>query len=178
MENDENQNCEFCQESFGGLNELAKHLVYDHANYSSEDIKPSNKHQNHIKAHKCDGCGIQSFNARALKIHVKNCEKTFSRLHHLKNHIKGIHKNEVKDHIKNVHEKIMKYKCEFDECDKSYTNGVNLTEHVAKFHGKYQEFKCDLCIRSFINSRYLKRHKETIHENPKTKEEENSVHFM
>ena len=71
-----------------------------------------------------------------------------------------------------------KYKCEFDECDKSYTNGVNLTEHVAKFHGKFQEFKCDQCIRSFINSRYLKRHKETIHENPKTKEEENSVHFM
>ena len=73
---------------------------------------------------------------------------------------------------------IMTYQCEFDECDKSYTNGVNLTEHVAKFHGKFQEFKCDFCIRSFINNSNLKRHKETIHQNPKTKEEENSVHFL
>ena len=120
MENDENQNCEFCQESFGGLNELAKHLVYDHANYSSEDIKPSNKHQNHIKAHKCDECGIHSFNARALKIHVKNCEKSFSKLHHY--HIKGIHKNEVK------------VKCDYSK--KFFTASDPLKDHINNVHAK------------------------------------------
>ena len=129
MENDKNQNCEFCQESFGGLNELAKHLVYDHANYSSEDIKPSNKYQNHIKAHKCDGCGIQSFNARALKIHVKNCEKSFSRLHHLKNHIKGIHKNEVK------------VKCDY--CKKFFTASDPLKDHIKNVHEGQYKYECD-----------------------------------
>ena len=83
MENNKIQNCEFCQEVFGSLDDLANHLVYDHANnlseemVSSKQIEPSKELQNNVqqvqgnKDHKCAFCG-----------------KSFTRSHHLKTQFK------------------------------------------------------------------------------------------
>ena len=43
MENNKIQNCEFCQEVFGSLDDLANHLVYDHAN-NLFDRTPKGEH--------------------------------------------------------------------------------------------------------------------------------------
>ena len=88
-----------------------------------------------------------------LQCHI--CDKYFNLKEKLAEHVRRIHNNKKK----------LKLKCEIDNCDKSYTTSHNFKEHMAKSHGKFQEFKCDLCIRSFSASLNLKRHKAAMHNN-------------
>ena len=85
MEKNKIQNCEFCQEVFGSLDDLVNHLVYDHANnlseemVSSKQIEPSKELQNNVqqvqgnKDHKCAFCG-KSF-TRSRSTHIKSEEE-------------------------------------------------------------------------------------------------------
>ena len=82
MENNNIQTCEFCRVVFSNLDDLAYHLVYDHANDLSEENlafknnEVSNELQNYVNDPKvqrentCDYCG-KSFSLRAqLKTHI------------------------------------------------------------------------------------------------------------
>ena len=66
-------------------------------------------------------------------------------------------------HINNVHLKNLKvYEC--DQCDKEFSQQVELKIHIYSVHKKLKNHKCDLCDKSFYLANVLDTHIKTMHE--------------
>ena len=72
----------------------------------------------------------------------------------------------LEDHISYKHEGIKKYGC--DKCDKQFTNGSYLKDHIARIHEKTAKLhKCTTCGKIFHFRANLRRHIGRIHDNIK-----------
>ncbi|XP_055377682.1 zinc finger protein 479-like [Condylostylus longicornis] len=78
------------------------------------------------------------------KYHCTECNTTFKRSDHLKEHING------------VHLKILPFKC--DICSKSFVTGAIRNAHVRRSHSGLR-YKCNICEKDFSLSTSLSRHK-------------------
>ena len=77
----------------------------------------------------------------------KQCLKSFSNQHILKNHIKSVHEG-------------LKYDC--DQCEKQYTEKGNLARHVKSIHNSVKH-ACDYCQIPFTIKGNLDRHIQKMH---------------
>ncbi|GBP13555.1 Zinc finger protein 26 [Eumeta japonica] len=48
-------------------------------------------------------------------------------------------------------------------CDKEYTNNRSLKRHIEMYHGRRNEYKCDLCPKAYTSNQSLRRHIKSIH---------------
>ena len=80
----------------------------------------------------------------------KNCNKSFEKYQHLKNHIS-------KEHV----QKGNKF-C--NECDKEFFNSKSFKEHLMKQHYHVSEHKCNFCDKTFFQNSQLKKHLKDVHE--------------
>ena len=117
----------------------------------------------HLKTHNGD------------KIKCFSCDKTFSRMDHLKRHEK-IHgenpnfhcylcdksfknKDSLRKHVKVIHQH-MKFSCTL--CPKTFTSKENMAAHQIKCKPKVYT-KCTLCLKTFedkLLNKHLKSHDE------------------
>ena len=177
------EQCDFCGKVFTSSNlhhhmkshdeNRPKNNVCPHCGKTFFDGKNMTSHINdvhkEIRRHICELCGYSSSRSNNLKQHkqknheIKTNPELFPRV---KCHICGKSLvGRLEEHVTNIHNnKKLKLKCEIDDCDKSYTTSHTFKEHIANCHGKFQEFKCNLCARSFSASLNLKRHKAAVHE--------------
>ena len=179
MENNKLQICEFCQEVFSNLDDLAYHLVYDHANDLSEENlafknnQGSNYLQNHVndqkvqENNKCDS-GENIFQARELSRHIRSEHVDINSTQKVKKNLKCDYcgksfslKAQLKTHIHTVHEGYKKYECE--SCLKSFSQKGHLKKHIRSVHEGHKDYKCEPCRKSFSQVGTLKRHIQTIH---------------
>lgn len=73
------------------------------------------------------------------------CERIFS------------YKSNLKAHIKVVHQKLLPYKCEFENCTKSYPSLNRLKVHM-RTHFNDKRFECQICKKRFNEKVNLKTH--------------------
>ena len=67
-------------------------------------------------------------------------------------------------HVKNKHTKL-KYKCDYDSCEKSFLSMADLKEHREVEHkDDAKKFSCQFCQKSFNVKRYLDDHIRITHE--------------
>ena len=183
-----NHFCNRCPKAFTDTYKLRRHVS-----------------QVHLKDGPCDdceenNCSIHSttYVPQVPKINVEpnedkkypcdRCEKVFTRIDKLRNHVACVHEKmknyvcnqcdykafdswKLKRHIQFVHEGIKnekKHVC--DQCGKAFMKNYDLKRHVAQVHegvnieGKYH---CEDCNESFANSSQLDSHIATVHNNAK-----------
>lgn len=119
----------------------------------------------HVSQYRCNRCDRGFTTSGNLKRHVLNfhveqrngptkficphCQKAYSRLDYLNQHVKA------------VHELVNKYPC--DQCNKSYTQKGSLTRHVTSIHLNKRDFKCKMCPYQAISHNDLKKHAANLH---------------
>lgn len=63
----------------------------------------------------------------------------------------------LKNHIVSIHNKILPYKCPYDNCTKAYSNRSRLEVHI-RTHTGARPFICTVCNKSFNEKGNLKTH--------------------
>ena len=146
--------CDSCARSFACSTHLRRHIEKIH-----EKIFP------------CDYCddGKQFMSKQDLHDHIDefhdefkcpNCGKCFK------------NKFKLAIHMKNKHTKL-KYKCDYDLCEKSFSSHADLKDHRAVDHkDDAKKFSCQFCQKSFNVKRYLDDHIRITHEGNKFECEE------
>ena len=137
----------------------------------------------------CDICFKNFTTTTGLYVHKKTihekikafkcdrCDRTFKRLHHVKDHMKLKHESkefkcdicylefalerDLKKHKSAVHAKIKKYKCNF--CDKQFAYTHVLAVHKKKNHLKVKDVKCEYCDEMFYFISDKNMHVKTGH---------------
>lgn len=125
--------------------------------------------------HQCTYCDKQYEYASQLKIHtrthlsdkghncpVENCQKSFARADHCRQHINNVHKGELIDGV--IRKPAFEQKCEI--CDKIFYHSGNLRKHMV-LHSGERPFSCDECGRTFVLSQHLKSHMKLVHSDEK-----------
>ena len=66
-------------------------------------------------------------------------------------------------HINGVHCTERKYKC--NHCDRSFKTAIVRSRHIENRHseGRFNNFNCDRCARSFHTKRQLSEHRRAVH---------------
>ena len=174
--------CVPCGKSFTEAGTLRKHIKTVHEG---------------LKDFKCDSCDRSFSCSTHLRRHIEKIhEKIFSCDHcdnkqfmskqDLEDHIDEFHdefrcpkcgkcfKNKFKleIHVRNKHTKL-KYKCDYDLCEKSFSSYGDLKEHRDDVHKlDAKKFGCKFCQKSFNVKRYLDDHIRITHEEHKFECEE------
>jgi uncharacterized Zn-finger protein len=52
-----------------------------------------------------------------------------------------------------------KFRCNFDLCEKAYSNLFNLKRHIESFHKGIKKHTCDICNRALSSKQNLREHK-------------------
>ena len=68
----------------------------------------------------------------------------------------------LKKHIESKHEGIVRYKCDFMNCDYRTNERKSLKEHSFLHNGAFPH-KCDICHKMFTRLRQMKKHKKEQH---------------
>jgi uncharacterized Zn-finger protein len=139
--------------------------------------KHEKRHQD--KRHICgfDDCNACFAFRKELQEHIKLahtlkefvcclCDEEFSSLDTLQQHLR-LHQerdkpmnNFAKDSAPETLQKV--FRCEYDGCNRVYTNKKNLNQHVRANHLNVT-FECDICEGKFKHKHSLKRHYTTAH---------------
>ena len=124
-----------------------------------------------------------------LKIHCckyEGCEKSFNRPAKLAQHFRShtntrpfvcphmlctkdfLRESHLKHHVKSAHSDVRDYKCEWDDCGKSFVTATRLKRHRAAHEGR-EKFRCTVggCNQTFRKHGTLQRHILTVHEGRK-----------
>lgn len=75
------------------------------------------------------------------------------------------YKSNLLAHIKVVHQKLLPYKCEFENCNKSYPSINRLRIHM-RTHFNDKRYECEICKKRFNEKVNLKTHM-AVHSNEK-----------
>ncbi|XP_001842694.2 zinc finger protein 117 [Culex quinquefasciatus] len=135
--------CRFCQMILSGYADLIKHVTELHTQGLSET--------------RCQFCSAKFKNAIPLVIHeyrhqlpnvikCETCNRIFKNDAHLKKH-KRVHMTEPES-----------FMCE--TCGKTFGRSVCLRNHKSIHTGK-RKHKCDLCSKSFLVLRNMRRHRDS-----------------
>ena len=87
----------------------------------------------------------QSTSTAQTNKHCVQCNKTFSTIINLKNH------------VMTVHDKHFPFKCPYTECNKAYSIETRLKAHL-KTHDTNKAFVCGVCGKGFVEKGNLKTH--------------------
>lgn len=178
--------CRICGQSFGSPAGMQQHYSRGH-----------NRHNQPLP--ECDLCGRIFTRKQNILLHMtsvhlhtalpeircKNCRRSFATVRNLKRHVNQQHNPDVDYPICNECHKIFKTKsalvnhlnkdheaekliAEVDDircnlCGRTYINKRNLKRHIEQTHGVKEEFKCDICIKTYTTNHSLKRHVRSRH---------------
>ena len=79
------------------------------------------------------------------KVQCPICENFFS------------NKSNLKTHILSIHNKILPFKCPYENCEKKYSSNIRLNVHIRTHKGE-KPYKCKICLKSFNENGNLKAH--------------------
>ena len=144
----------------------------------------------HVTRVQCESCG-KSFNKpQLLELHIKQfhepgssaspseglndkglkqffchlCVKSYTKIYHLKDHIKNSHKEDI--HIQDllVHINSGEFpKISCKPCGKTFDERIELAYHIKNVHEGLKLYKCRTCEKSYSSHQYLTHHNDTIH---------------
>lgn len=174
---DKNYQCEICSHAFTDKSNLIAHVKTVHekiTRFKCDECSKKyfyqsclNKHK--IKhdlryAYKCDKCGKRMKYESSFNKH--SCEKRNT--HHNCNVCSKIFdsKKKLTRHLK-THTLTSDYKCEYEQCTKSYKSQDALKIHMFSHTGE-RPFCCNICEKSFKTKHILQIHIQT-HNKPKIK---------
>jgi hypothetical protein len=68
--------------------------------------------------------------------------------------------------LKSCNECNNKFKCTYEDCEKTCSNNSDLQKHIKSIHDKIKDFKCDSegCNYECSNNSHLQRHIKTVHD--------------
>ena len=179
-------NCKLCSEKFQNGPALIRHNITQHEGEKPHSCKECGKGMvtkreldDHMRRHTgekpfpCCKCGKFFMNTSGLRNHKKkhrieegtltveklerheskricceHCGKYFFQPSHYARHMKG-------------HKGIKEFKC--DQCDKAYTSGTSLLQHIDVVHKGKKSFVCNECGHYFGRRGSLKAHILQIH---------------
>ena len=170
--------CEVCSTSFISEISLQRHVQFSHSKVEKNVEKTIDKEDSIAKTNpKKLGIGNpeRKYTRLDKRLECPNCDKTFTRKHNLRNHIRTIHegikldcpkceklftrKEYLQSHIRTIHDGI---KLDCPKCDKSFTRGPNLRAHVKRFH-EGLKLKCSKCDKTFGYQNNFNNHLKTMH---------------
>ena len=73
-------------------------------------------------------------------------------------------KNCLNNHVISVHQDRKDFKCDRDNCQKSFSLKTNLVVHIKMVHDNIRDKICDACGKGFSSTNNLKKHVRTVHE--------------
>ena len=149
MENNNILTCEFCQEVFANLDNLAYHLVYNHANDLSEDLAFKNNEVSNDLQNRVNDSKVQGNNEYDSSEKIFQAEELSTRIRS-----KHVDINSAQNVQKN-------FKCDF--CGKSFSLKAQFKTHIHTVHEGHKNHKCELCGKSFSQSSNLNQHIHKIH---------------
>ena len=108
-----------------------------------------------------------------FKCKEKGCDKSFAKKDHLIKH-RSVHfegspfecekcgnsyklQSNLNHHIKRVHEKVIRFKCDWEGCDKGFYAEFNLKLHL-RVHTGERPFECDICLKRFTQKVTRNKH--------------------
>jgi len=170
--------CHLCPEFFVGLKRFTDHINFHDGRESfvsdSEFFRhKSSAHEKTIIHCIAGGCnrefsqkGNMMSHYRTVHLKAKDykcpiCGALFGGSSALKRHIRGIHEG-IKSH---------RYKCDYEECTKTFNEGYELRRHMETVHWGIKSYVCPYegCGKRFGQIGHLTRHKETHSEDNKYK---------
>ncbi len=91
-------------------------------------------------------------NDSTIKCCFNNCEKIFTDITSIRNHIKL--------HLKS-------YRCPEEHCNKPCKTYRDFVHHIAKHDGKYASYSCNICNKEIVGlsnySKHIKNHEEAVY---------------
>jgi NifU-like protein involved in Fe-S cluster formation len=68
--------------------------------------------------------------------------------------------------LKSCNECNNKFKCTYEDCEKTCSNNSDLQKHIKSIHDKIKDFKCDIegCKYECSNNTHLQHHIKTVHD--------------
>ena len=159
--------CESCEKSYTSSNALGYHRRVAHGTNEAKST--------------CDDCGAQfSTEASMLRhydimhkektekprVECDSCGKTFSRKDHLYRHKREQHNELLKENLSYVEDLGTLNVCRCVQCEKVFTRGSDLKQHMKHIHGDgklKQEHKCTSCEKTFGWKKSLDRHMKSKH---------------
>lgn len=133
----------------------------------SENVEVKQKLLENPEAKKCKFCNAPFASEKSLKIHEKKqnckvdnyeclvCQKVFTNLELFNDHKNSHNTQQSSETISTETPK--KYKCDFENCSKSFNMIGTLKDHM-RTHDNSKPFICKICNRGFSQNTNLKQH--------------------
>ena len=128
----------------------------------------------------CDQCDYTTNLKSSLKRHIsrKHIEETMQKRYTCDYEgctYKTLYKYDLKNHIETKHEGIVRFRCEFMNCNFGANDPKSLREHT-EIHNE-KAYKCHLCDTKFARKQSMRNHIKNIHEGPVQKEKAYKCHL-
>lgn len=153
--NNVNFRCTDCNKSYKTQTHYNNHMMTHHSQSDKSDNRKftcecgkSFKEMRHLTAHQ------NSHLPNELKFihHCTYCDRRYSSIFSLRQHIKHIHVKEAN------------FQCQF--CRKAFSRKANLDSHVSHVHTTERKFNCDICGLKLKTKSILRVHKKIHSTNP------------
>ena len=136
----------------------------------SDDFKFHTESVHDGIVYKCDYCSYTAkrkgnLNEHILHKHSIRNEKEFKTIFTCTDEeckFETQYRSTLKSHIESKHEGIVRYKCDFMNCDYRTNESKSLKEHSFLHSGAFPH-KCDICHKMFTRVRQMKKHKKEQH---------------
>lgn len=145
--------CDECKKVFYDNAILAKHF--------------KNKHPDKKRTYKCDECEISFTRNNSLTNHIKNYHILENKIHKCDECNKIFYLEEYRNthHKLNHPNKRIKYKCNYQDCNKEFLSKYNLNLHIKIHLEDNNPFKCEKCDKLFKTEFKLTNHYKKEHPN-------------
>ncbi|XP_055626439.1 zinc finger protein 436-like [Toxorhynchites rutilus septentrionalis] len=162
------QKCHICGKMYRNSRLLQRHIQYHNTNkmdcpICSRSFTHKSNLKRHLSSHKPSGDGFP----------CPKCSRMFEEGTQLYDHLK-LHKNSS--------ESSRSYTLHCDRCELETTSLAGFVAHMARDHGIPKEqvkaFRCHICTLRFVSKQGMLRHIQSVHENQKPVQGNNSKKFL